>query len=124
MKRLFSFTVILLFSFSVFFAQSEGYRGQRRTVENVECRVTNASYSEASGTLDIHFSSAVDPRSVNGNTIYIDNSPAGGSVKVTFNRDGTQARVSFKKTVPFNLKISGVKSYDGAQVATFTKRIQ
>ena len=74
--------------------------------------------------MDIHFSAAVDPRSVNGSTIFIDNIPAGGSAKVTFNRDGTQARVNLKTELPFTLKISGVKSYDGKPVQPYTRKLQ
>lgn len=124
MKRLFSFTIILLLSLSAMFSQVEGYRGQRKTVDNVQCKVSGVEYSGASGTLDIYFTSAVDPRSVNGTTIYVDNSPAGNSIKVTFNRDGTQARVIIKKALPFTLKISGVKSYDGDLVQAYTKKLQ
>ena len=124
MKRLLSLAIILLFSFYAMFAQSDGYRGQRKTVDNIECKVSSVSFSQAAGTLDIHFSAAVDPRSVNGSTIFIDNSPAGESAKVTFNRDGTQARVNLKTELPFTLKISGVKSYDGKPVPPYTRKLQ
>lgn len=116
--------LILLISLSAVFAQTEGYRGQRKTVDNVVCKVSRVEYSEGSGALDIYFTAAVDPRSVSGNSIYIDNSPAGSSVKVTFNRDGTQARVIIKKGLPFTIKISGVKSYDGNTVQPYSKKIQ
>lgn len=123
MKRLLSFTIILLFSLTAVFAQAEGYRGQRKTVDNVECKVSSVEYLEESGALDIYFTAAVDPRTVNGNTVFIDNDPAGG-VKITFNRDGTQARVIINKALPFTLKISGVKSYDGDSVQPYTKKLQ
>lgn len=124
MKKLACFAIISLFSLSAIFAQAEGYRGQRKTVDNVECKISKVDYSEISGALDIFFTAAVDPRSVNGATIYIDNGPVGNGVKVTFNRDGTQARVIINRALPFMLKLSGIKSYDGDQIQSYTKKLQ
>lgn len=126
MKRIFSvfalfFLCSLLFAQFAQFAQSDGYRGQRNTRSSGECRVTGVSYSSDSGVLDIYFSSAVDPRSVSGSSVFVDNVPVGSGARATFNRDGTQARISIGKRSSFNLKISGVKSYDGKSVPQYSK---
>lgn len=117
MKKIYSLIILLIISLSMGFAQ-DGYRGQRKTVDNVDCKVTNVSYSSGAQAIDIYFSSAVDPRSVN---VSIDSSVTVG--KITFNRDGTQARVEVSKAPPFTVKITGVKSYDGKAVPAFTKKL-
>lgn len=123
MKRFLSFSFLILLLSSLCFAQSEGYRGQRKTVDNITCKVTRVTYSQGDGVLDIYFSSAVDPRTVNANTVFIDSSSIGNS-KITFNRDGTQARIMVKKSGGFTVKISGVKSYEGEAIAVYSKKIE
>lgn len=120
MKSVFS-VFALFFLCSFIFSQSDGYRGQRNTRNAAECKVTGVSYSQESGVLDIYFSSAVDPRSVSGSSVFVDNVPVGSGAKATFSRDGTQARISIGKTSSFSLRISGVKSYDGKSVPQYSK---
>lgn len=121
MKKHVIVCTFLFFLFSVF-AQSEGYRGQRKTLDNVECKITNATYSSNTKSLDIFFSVAVDPRTVSSNNIFIDNSPISKNAKITFNKDGTQVRISISNAPPFSLKISNIKSYDGKSFPSFSKK--
>lgn len=122
MKKL---AIVCIFLFSLFsvFAQSEGYRGQRKTLDNVECKILKTSYSTEAKSLDIYFSVAIDPRSIMGSNILIDGTPVGSSAKITFNKDGTQVRISISKAPPFTLKISNIKSYDGKSFPSYSGKL-
>lgn len=122
MKKIISLFVFL-FSFLLLFSQSDGYRGQRKTLDNVDGKIINISYSSNNKSIDIFFSVPVDPRSISGNNIFLDNSSIGRNTKITFNKDGTQARVFVNKTPPFTVKINNVKSYNGKNLPSYSKKI-
>lgn len=122
MKKILSLFVFLL-SFFLLFSQSDGYRGQRKTLDNVDGKIVNISYSSSNKCLDIFFSVPVDPRSLSGNNIFLDNSPIGRNVKITFNKDGTQARVFVNDAPPFTVKVNNVKSYNGKNLPSYSKKI-
>lgn len=122
MKKLYSLIILLIISLFALTAQPEGYRGQRKTLDNIPCRVRRVDFDSSSKALDIYFSSAIDPRSVRPESITINDSPVRS--KITFNRDGNQVRVIIDQKSPFTVRISGIKSYEGNSVESFSKRIQ
>ncbi len=96
------------------------YRGQRKPVESGELYMESfvSEYDGTTLTIDIGFNLGIDPRSVRGENILINDRPVTGPLKLSFNKEGTLLRLVIADyvSIPYSISIWGIRSYSGREM--------
>lgn len=104
--------------------ESQSYRGQRTsgTEKTVVVQGIGAQKSENGLIIDVRFSGAVDPRTFTSSNFLINGKPS--NTKISFNREGTVARVLTNINLPCRVTVQNVKTYDGKAIPSFSKELK
>lgn len=97
------------------------YRGQRIPAQSEAfcmSSLTVLPYGGKELTIDVFFNQGIDPRTFKSQNIVIDDKTIPENSSITFNREGTQARIKISGNVhiPFSIIIRNVLSYNGQQM--------
>ena len=96
------------------------YRGQRKPVESGELYMESfiSEYDGTTLTIDIGFNLGIDPRSIRGENILINDKPVTGPLKLSFNKEGTLLRMVITDyvSIPYSISIWGLQSYSGREM--------
>ncbi|MBP5464442.1 MAG: hypothetical protein J6Y13_04635 [Treponema sp.] len=96
------------------------YRGQRKPVESGDLYMESfvSEYDGTTLTIDIGFNLGIDPRSIKGENILINDKPVTGPLKLSFNKEGTLLRLVIADyvSIPYSISIWGIRSYSGREM--------
>ncbi len=93
------------------------YRGNRIYIENIELQVAQVKCTrqdEANVSIEIFFNQSINPRSMNEDSIYINDQPLPKKTRFLYNRRGDTLKLIISmQEDEFSLKVQNINSFSG-----------